>query len=105
MLLALTPNVEFEMVTGEHSSVNLGAFGHSKPYGFNSEVLGLQAEYRYWFNGRPMTREYIGLGALGTTYKMQLGDYMYDGDAAREKTEPGILWWIRTSGIQTKILL
>lgn len=81
MLLALTPNVEFEMVTGEHSSFNLGAFGHSKPYGFNSKVLGIQAEYRYWFNGRPMTREYIGLGALGSTYKMQLGDYMYDGDA------------------------
>ncbi len=81
MLLALTPNVEFEMVTGEHSSFNLGAFGHSKPYGFNSKVLGIQAEYRYWFNGRPMTREYIGVGALGSTYKMQLGDYMYDGDA------------------------
>lgn len=81
MLLALTPNIEFEMVTGEHSSINLGAFGHYKPYGLESKMMGLQAEYRYWFNGRPMTREYIGVGALGTSYRMKMGDYIYDGDA------------------------
>lgn len=81
MLLALTPNLECEMVTGENSSVNLGAFGHNNPYGFDSKVMGLQTEYRYWFNGRPMTREYVGLAALGSTYKMKIGDYMYDGDA------------------------
>lgn len=81
MLLALTPNLECELVTGEHSSFNVGAFGHKKPYGIDSKVVGLQAEYRYWFNGRPMTREYIGVAALGSSYDMQIKDHVYDGDA------------------------
>lgn len=81
MLLALTPNLECELVTGEHTSFNVGAFGHYKPYGMDSKVVGLQAEYRYWFNGRPMTREYIGVAALGSSYDMQMRNHVYDGDA------------------------
>ena len=81
MLMALTPNLEMELVTGEHSSIGFGAFGHSNPYGLDSKVVGLQTEYRYWFNGRPMTREFIGVAALGSSYKMKIGDYIYDGDA------------------------
>ena len=47
----------------------------------DSKVIGVQPEYRYWFNGRPMTREYIGVALLGTTYDMQFGRNVYDGDA------------------------
>lgn len=78
---ALTPNLGFEVVTGEHTSFDFSLFGHYKPYGVNSAMFGLQPQFRYWFNGRPMTREYIGVGALLTTYDMTINRHVYDGDA------------------------
>lgn len=81
MLLAGTPNLGCELVTGEHTSIDLSVFGHYKPYGLDSRLIGIQPEYRFWFNGRPMIREYIGIAALGATYDMHFGDNVYDGDA------------------------
>ena len=79
---ALTPNLGVELVTGEHSSVGLSFFGHKNPYGLKSRLMGFQPEYRYWFNGRPMTREYIGVGMLLTTYDITWKEKnVYDGDA------------------------
>lgn len=45
-------------------------------------MIGLMPEYRYWFNGRPMTREFVGISALGTSYDITWGDNIYQGDAA-----------------------
>ena len=41
----------------------------------------MQPEYRYWFNGRPMVREYIGISALGANYDIHWGKHIYEGDA------------------------
>lgn len=38
--------------------------------------------HRYWFNGRPMTREFVGIAALGVSYDITWGDRIYQGDAA-----------------------
>lgn len=80
--LAFSPNIGLEMVTGEHSSVDLSLYGSYVPVLVNSKMLAFQPEYRYWFNGRPMTREYIGVVALLTTYDFTLMKNVYDGDAA-----------------------
>ena len=77
----LTPNLACEIVAGEHSSVDLSLYGHYKPYGIDSRMAGFLPEYRYWFNGRPMTREYIGVGLLLTTYDITWKNNVYDGDA------------------------
>ncbi len=77
----LTPNIGFEMVTGEHTSIDFSGFGHKNPYGLTSRVIALQPEFRYWFNGRPMIREYIGIAALFTTYDMMVRKNILDGDA------------------------
>lgn len=82
MDVALVPNVGLEVVTGEHSSVDVSVFGSHKPYGLHCTLLGLQPEYRFWFNGRPMVREYVGFSALLTTYDIGLGKQVYNGDAA-----------------------
>ena len=82
MLGGATPNLACEIVTGEHSSVDLSLFGHWTLYSMNSRLMGFQPEFRYWFNGRPMVREYIGIAALVVTYDMTLGKNVYDGDAA-----------------------
>lgn len=78
---ALTPNIGCEFVTGEHSSLEIAAFGHAKPYGIDSRLIALQPEFRYWFNGRPMTREYIGVTAMACLYDMTIRKHVYDGNA------------------------
>ena len=82
MWAALTPNIGCEVVVGEHSSIDISAFGHKNPYGLNSKVLAFQPEYRYWFNGRPMVREYIGVSAMLVGYDMTMRKYVYNGNAA-----------------------
>lgn len=83
-----TPNLGCEVVVGENYSVDFSAFGHYKPYGLQSEVIAFQPEFRYWFNGRPMAREYVGLSLMVADYDMKIknrsvgGKYVYDGNAA-----------------------
>lgn len=78
---AMTPNLGIELVTGEKTSVNVSVFGNSKPWGLDMKMLGVMPEFRYWFNGRPLTREFIGLSAVGVTYDIQWGNEKYKGDA------------------------
>lgn len=81
MWLAMMPNAGCEFVVGERSTVDVSAFSSINIWGNEATILGLQPEYRYWFNGRPMTREYVGVGALAATYDITWGDKVYQGDA------------------------
>lgn len=76
MYAVMTPNLSFEMVTGERTSVDFSIFGHAKPYGKDSRMIGLQPQFKYWFAGRPLVREYVGVMALAlaydSTWKMSL---------------------------------
>lgn len=74
-----TPDIGVEVVTGEHTSVGVSAFGHY--WGNKSSLAALQPEFRYWFNGRPLTREYIGASATGILYDNSLSDHRYNGYA------------------------
>ena len=81
MWAAMIPNVASEFVVGERSTIDLGLFGTTTIYGHEAKILGLQPEYRYYFNGRPMTREFVGVAALGATYDITWGKRFYKGDA------------------------
>ena len=81
MWTALTPNVECEVVVGQRSSLDLSIFGHYDPYGLESRLFALQPEYRYWFSGRPMTREFVGVSAMVADYDMIIKNHVYDGSA------------------------
>ena len=70
MLAAMAPNIGCEFVVGERSSIDISAFGAVNIYGNKAKMIGLLPEYRYWFNGRPMTREFVGIAALGVSYDM-----------------------------------
>lgn len=76
-----TPDIGFELVTGEHTSVALSVSGHYKPYGINSKLALLQPEFKYWFNGRPLTRTFVGVTAFAATYDIAVGNFAYDGEA------------------------
>ncbi len=78
---ALTPNVGVEVVTGERTSIDLSFMGHINPYGMTSKMLSFQPEFRYWFNGRPMINQYVGVTVMATTYEMILRERMRDGNS------------------------
>lgn len=81
MWTTLTPNLGVEVVVGERSSLDLSVMGHYKPYGLDSKMFAIQPEYRYWFSGRPMTREYVGATAMVVDYDMTMKNHVYDGYA------------------------
>ena len=96
MWAALTPNIGCEVVFGEHSSVDLSAFGHINPYGFDSELLAFQPEFRYWFSGRPMIREYFGVSAMIASYDMTVNKFVYDGNALSVGLTGGYAFYLGT---------
>ncbi len=78
---ALSPNIGFEVVTGERTSVDLMVMGHIKPYGFDSQMFTVQPEFRFWISGRPMIHTFIGVTAIAATYDMVLRGQVRDGNA------------------------
>lgn len=81
MDVMMIPNLNAELVIGEKSSLNASVFGSYKMYGKNFKTLGLMPEYRFWFNGRPMTREFVGLAVIGVNYDLTWGKEVYEGNA------------------------
>lgn len=82
MYAAMTPNLSFELVTGERTSIDFSVFGHVNPYGYDSRVIGLQPQFKYWLSGRPLVREYIGVAAIAASYDTSWKDVTYEGNAA-----------------------
>ena len=83
---ALAPDLGVEIVTGERTSLSLSLFGTDQPFGLPWQLLAVQPEFKFWFNGRPLTREYVGVSAFGARYDLTLptgADRKYDfsGDA------------------------
>ncbi len=76
---ALTPSIGIEGVVGEKTSVGLMFMGHINPYGIKSKFLACQPEFRYWFGGRPLVREFIGVTAAAVAYNTTLRGQVYDG--------------------------
>lgn len=87
-----TPDLGVELVTGEHSSVALSVFGTKRPYGLECSLLAVQPEFRFWFNGRPLTREYIGCIATAVRYDIATGVQAYRGDAISLGITGGYVW-------------
>lgn len=92
LLAAMTPNVGGELIVGERTSVCLTAFGNSKPWGKDIKMVGVVPELRYWFNGRPLIRQYVGIAALGTHYDITWKEDMYQGDALGAGISFGHVW-------------
>ena len=79
--IMMTPNLGVELVTGNKTSVNVSVFGNHNPWGTNLKMLGAIPEFRYWFSGRPMIREFIGVAGLATSYDITWGSETYKGNA------------------------
>lgn len=66
-LVTLSPNIGMELVVGERSSLSLNGLFATKPLGKDMKIYALQPEYRYYFSGRPMYKEFIGIGGIAGT--------------------------------------
>ncbi len=75
----LTPDFGVEVVAGENMSVALSVAGNWKPYGMDCRLVGVQPQWRYWFGGRPLVREYVGVSALFCAYDLSWKDSSYAG--------------------------
>ena len=75
----LTPDFGVEVVAGENMSVALSVAGNWKPYGMDCRLVGVQPQWRYWFGGRPLVREYVGVSALFCAYDLSWKDTSYAG--------------------------
>ena len=82
MWTLMTPNAGFEVAVGNKCSLDISAFGHHKPYGVDSKIFAVQPEFRYWFSGRPMVREFVGVSTMVTGYDLEIRNHIYDGYAA-----------------------
>lgn len=74
-----SPDLGVELVTGERTSVGLSVTGNYMPYGVPMKAFSAQPEFRYWVAGRPLTRLFVGVAAMGTVYDMTLSQMVYRG--------------------------
>lgn len=89
-LTAGVPEIGFELVTGEKHSLSVSAFGTYNPYwrdkslgkDVSTSLFAVQPEFRYWFNGRPLTRFYAGANALAAAYGFSFKGELHKGNAA-----------------------
>ena len=69
--LLLTPNVGFDLVVGEKCTLGAEVATNRNPWGMQMRMTSVTPEFRYWYNGRPLTRQYVGIVANMTGYKLQ----------------------------------
>ena len=79
--LLMTPSIGAELVTGNSSTLGVNVLGNYKPWGKDIRLIAVQPEYRYFFSGRPMHREFVGIGGVGASYDITWKGKVYDGMA------------------------
>lgn len=81
MDVGMIPNFGVEVITGGKTSINATVFGSQRIYKWDVKMIGVMPEFRFWFNGRPMTREFIGVSAMVAYYDITGSKQKYKGDA------------------------
>ena len=78
----MAPSIGLELVTGERTTLGLSGYGAYHPWGNQSKFAVVQPEFRYFFSGRPMSREFVGIGAIGAIYDCHWAGKVYEGESA-----------------------
>lgn len=85
----LTPNLSMELVTTKKTSLEGTVFYSPNKTPFKTQLMGAQAEFRYWISGRPMNRLFVGGAITALRYDTSLGfGARHYGDAIA----PGIVF-------------
>lgn len=77
-----SPNLGFEVRLTRHATLNVEAVGNYLPLSsFSTKFAALTPEARWWFEGRPQAKHFVGVMALGSSYKLKFSDTNRVGDA------------------------
>lgn len=79
---AATPNLGVDFVIGNKQTLGIEAFYNQNPWGKEIKMMGLSPQFRYWFGGRPFTRQFVGHYMLVASYDLQWKSDVYKGNAA-----------------------
>lgn len=98
--LLMTPNVGVDLVVGEKFTLGAEVAFARDPWLITKDLrdkndlrlTSVTPEFRYWFNGRPLTRQYVGLVANMTAYEFKFGESMHQGDAYGVGLSFGHVW-------------
>lgn len=78
---AMVPNIGFELVTGNRTSINANAFVGYRIYGQNLNIQAINPEFRYYPMGKVMHKFFIGVSTMFTHYDMSFSKERFMGDA------------------------
>ena len=91
--LLMTPNVGVDLVVGEKFTLGGEVAFNRNPWFFEGlRVTSVTPEFRYWFNGRPLTRQYVGVVGNMTAYGIRREDQLHQGDAFGIGLSFGHVW-------------
>ena len=89
--LMMTPSMGIDFVVGEKYTLGAEvAFNHN-PWGIKMQMTSVTPEFRYWYNGRPFTRQYVGIVATMTGYNLAWNS-IHHGDALGIGISFGHVW-------------
>lgn len=89
--LLMTPNIGLDFVIGDRHTIGAEVAFNTDPWGAQMKMTSVTPEYRYWFNGRPFTRQYVGAVAILTNYDL-VWNNIYSGDALGAGVSFGHVW-------------
>ena len=89
--LLMTPSIGIDFVTGEKCTLGAEIAFNNNPWGMEVQLTSVTPEFRYWYNGRPFTRQYIGIVANMTSYDI-VWNNIYSGDALGLGLSFGHVW-------------
>mgnify|MGYP003298897105 CR=1 FL=1 len=78
--LVMTPNFGVDLVVGEKYTIGAEVAFNNNPWGIQMQMTSVTPEFRFWYNGRPFTRQYVGVVANFTSYDL-VWNNIYAGDA------------------------
>ncbi len=89
--LMMTPNIGVDFVVGERYTLGAEVVFNHTPWGIQMQLANVTPEFRYWYNGRPFTRQYIGVVANMTGYNLAWNN-VHHGDALGIGISFGHVW-------------
>lgn len=89
--LMMTPSLGIDFVIGEKYTIGTEVAFNNNPWGMQMQMTSVTPEFRYWYNGRPFTRQYVGVVANLTSYDL-VWHNIYAGDALGVGLSFGHVW-------------
>ncbi|MBE6291034.1 MAG: DUF3575 domain-containing protein [Bacteroidales bacterium] len=87
----MTPSLGVDFVVGEKHTIGAEVAFNNQPWNMDMKLVSVTPEFRYWFNGRPFTRQYVGVVGNLSVYDMTF-DHVYNGDALGLGLSFGHVW-------------